>query len=214
MQNRVLKASLFLLACLIVGIVAGVFTSKYYLSEPARRPEINGLLWPNPKTIGPFTMVTQDNIPFTQEDLSGHWSFLFFGYTHCPDVCPITLSVMDHVYRQLQENNQAGKVQMIFVSVDPQRDTPAELSPYLDYFNDDFIGLTGSREQLESLTRQMGIAYARGKETAPGEYLVDHTASIFLLSPNNKWIGIFSSPHDKQDITDRFLAIRDFMDDR
>lgn len=211
MQNRVVKASLFLLACLVVGIVAGVFSTKYYRAGPAQAPEITGFLWPNPKTIGPFGMINQDNELFSQKDLAGHWTFLFFGYTHCPDVCPITLSVMDQVYRQLQKNNQAGNVQMVFVSVDPQRDTPDKMASYMDYFNRDFVGLTGSQEQLESIARQMGIVYVHADESASGEYLVDHTASIFLVSPEKQLIGIFSAPHDKQDIIDRFLKIRNFI---
>lgn len=210
MQNRVLKAGLFLLACLAVGTVAGIYTSKYYLAEPVP-PDINGLLWPNPKTLGPFSMVNQDNEQFGQKELDGRWTFLFFGYTHCPDVCPITLSVMNRVYEMLEKNNKAENVQMVFVSVDPQRDTPEKMAAYIDYFNSEFVGLTGSEEQLQSLTRQMGIVYAHAEESAPGVYLVDHTASIFLVSPKKRWVGIFSSPHDSQDIYDRFLAIRKFI---
>lgn len=211
MQNRVLKAGLFLLACLVIGTVTGIFTSKYYQAGPVTTPDINGLLWPNPKTLGSFAMVNQENKPFSQKDLDGHWTFLFFGYTHCPDVCPITLSVMNRVYEQLQENDRDENVQMMFVSVDPQRDTPEKLTSYIDYFNSDFIGLTGSEDQLKSLTQQMGIVYAHGEETTPGEYLVDHTASIFLVSPEKKWVGIFSTPHKSQDIYNRFLAIREFI---
>lgn len=211
MHNRVLRASLFLVVCLGLGTLAGIFSAKYYQEEPASRPAIDGLLWPEPKTIKPFALVDQADNTFNQEDISGHWTFLFFGYTNCPDICPITLSVMDRVYRQLQELDQAANVQMVFVTVDPDRDTPGKMASYVDYFNSDFIGLTGSEQQLGSLTGQMGIAYVHGEETAPGEYLVDHTASIFLVSPQKELVGIFSSPHEAQDIIDRFLAIRNFI---
>ena len=211
MQNRVLRAGLFLLACLVVGALAGIFTSKYYRPATETAPGINGLVWPGPKTLETFTMGNQDNELFTRENLDGHWTFIFFGYTHCPDICPITLSLMDRIYEKLQENNRAENVQMVFVSVDPERDTPEKMASYIDYFNSDFTGLTGSIEQLETITRQMGIVYVHGDETAPGEYLVDHSASIFLISPQGKWVGLFSTPHDSEDIYNRFLAIRQFI---
>lgn len=210
MKNRVVTAAAILVACVIFGLGVGIYTSRLQ-QNPVAPPSIQGLLWPNPRTLQNFTLVDQHNRNFTLTNLRGKWSFLFFGYTHCPDICPVTLSVMNHVYQQLQKHGESGNVQMIFISVDPKRDTPDVISSYVSYFNRDFIGLTGDDHQLESLTGQMGIVHKTEPETAPGEYLVDHSAAILLISPGGQWVGLFSAPQQADDVVQRFRSIRDFI---
>lgn len=211
MKNRVLLAVLVLIGCMILGVFFGIYKSNYYQTGVTTGPGIPGLLWPNPKLIGSFQVVDQRGHPFGQQQLTGKWSFLFFGYTHCPDVCPVTLSVMNQAHAKLAAQNAADNVQMIFASVDTKRDTPEQMASFVGYFNKDFIGLTGSEEQIASFTRQIGIVYALGEETAPGEYLVDHSASVFLVSPAGQMLAIFSAPQQADDMVARFIAIRDFV---
>jgi protein SCO1 len=211
MKIRVLQIVILIISCIVLGAVMGIFSSRYYQTGKSIKPDIAGLLWPNPKEIGPFKVLDQDGNSFGVEELTGKWSFLFFGYTHCPDVCPVTLTVLSQVYNKLAEQGQADNIQIIFVSVDPERDTPDVINSYVKYFNNNLIGLTGNVEQISSLARQIGIAHVRGDETAPGEYLVDHTASVFLISPVHKWLGIFSVPHTVEDIISRFQAISNFI---
>ena len=211
MKNRVLQAIILIIGCTALGVVTGLLTFRYYQDNKSPNPQIEGLLWPNPKKIEQFNVVDQDGKNFSMVNLSGKWSFLFFGYTHCPDICPVTLSVLDQVYKKLAYEKQADDVQIIFVSVDPERDTPDVIKSYVNYFNKNFIGLTGSEEQIDSITRQIGIVHARTEKTAPGEYLVDHTASVFLISPDDKLLGIFSVPHNADDIISRYRAISNFF---
>ena len=211
MKNRVLLSALLVIGCVVLGAAVGVYTSKYYQTDTTAKPDIPGLLWPNPKLIGAFSVIDQHGQPFGLQQLAGKWSFLFFGYIHCPDVCPITLSVMNQVYEKLAAQNVADNVQMIFVSVDPKRDTPEQLTSYVSYFNKSFIGLTGTEEQIDSLTNQIGIVHVLGEETAPGEYLVDHSASVFLVSPSGQMLAVFSTPQETEDMVTRFIAIRDFV---
>ena len=211
MKNRVLQATVLIIACTILGATLGIFTSRYYQTGEQEKPDIKGLLWPNPRGIGPFDVLDQDGKSFGPEQLSGKWSFLFFGYTHCPDICPVTMAVLGQVYNKLVDRNLAGNIQVVFVSVDPVRDTPDVLKSYVNYFNKNFIGLTGTEVQIDSLTRQIGIVHARGEETAPGDYTVDHTASVFLVSPDKKLLGIFSPPQNADDIVSRFQAISNFI---
>lgn len=211
MKNRVLQSIVLVIACLSLVAGLGLYTSRYYSAKTTVKPDIEGLLWPNPRVLQQFDVVDQSNRPFNLDNLQGKWSFLFFGYTHCPDVCPITMALLNQAWKKLAAQNQTENVQMIFVSVDPERDTPEQVAEYVKYFNKDFIGLTGTEDQVGSLANQIGVVHVKDKESAPGEYLVDHSASVFLISPTGQWLAIFSSPHDADNIVNRFIAIREFI---
>ncbi len=211
MKNRILVAIAIVVCFLVLGAGLGVFTLKYYHTNAAAKPEIEGLLWPNPKQIMPFTAIDHKGNPFGLEQLTGKWSLVFFGYTHCPDVCPITLSILNQVYQKLAEKNAENNIQIIFASIDPERDTKEQLAAYVDYFNKAFIGLGGTEQQIASLGQQIGIVYIQGEKTSSGEYVVDHTASVFLIDSAGRWVALFSTPHQADDIVNRFLAIQDFI---
>jgi protein SCO1/2 len=198
--------------CLLV-FAAGVgfyFSRQEALNRP---PDIEGLLWPEPKKVAPFTALDHTGATFNQDRLLNKWSFVFFGYTHCPDVCPITLAVLKQVYEDLQQTGSAADVQVVFVTVDPERDTPEQLHDYVTYFNSDFTGVGGTPGQIAQLTGDIGIVSIRGEENTPGNYLVDHTASVLLLDPEGRLISIYSAPHDPVSILDRFAKIRRFLTD-
>jgi protein SCO1/2 len=135
--------------------------------------------------------------------LRGRWSLVFFGFTHCPDVCPSALYDLDLASRQLAEANAAAgdgtgpAHQVVFVSVDPERDTPERIAQYVAYFNPGFIGVTGAHEQLAALTAQLGIAYQVEEHAAGSErYDVVHSASVVLIDPRGHLRGAFPPPLD------------------
>ncbi len=169
-------------------------------------------MWPDPKSLQAFSTIDQNGREFTLENLQGKWSFLFFGYTHCPDICPITLTILDQVYDELATRDLQSGVQMIFVSVDPERDTSEQLHDYVSYFNEDFLGLGGSLEQVKSLTGQLGIPFFHNQASSSGDYLVDHSASLFLVSPQARLIAVLPAPHQTGEVLSRFLEIRSFID--
>ena len=175
----------------------------------ARNPGIEGLFWPNPKQIREFSMLDQTGNQFGIEQLNDKWSLIFFGYTHCPDVCPITMSVLAESYNQLVE--KTVNLQIIFVSVDTERDTTEKLSQYVAYFNDAFIGLGGETENIDSLTKQIGIAYYLNNEEQTEDYLVDHSASIFVFDPKAQMVGKLSPPHQSAQIIKQFTDIKEFI---
>ena len=214
MTRRSIIIVTFLGSLVALGLGLGVFLSiqskVLRLSEP---PKIEGLLWPQPKLLAPFTLIDQRGDRFDLESLKGKWSFVFFGYTHCPDICPITLAVFDSVHNDLvQHTSSSGNVQFIFVSVDPERDTPEQLGNYVNYFNAAFLGLSGDEQALSGLTRQLGILYLRTEVDESQNYLVDHTASVFLIDPLGRLVAIFSPPHDAKQMITRFIDIRDFIE--
>ncbi len=157
----------------------------------------------NPRELPNFSMTNHLGSEFSNKDLNNKWSFIFFGFTHCPDVCPITLSVLDQASSKLEENI---KSQTILISVDPKRDTPEKLKEYVSHFNHDMIGLTGSNEQLKSLTQSLGAIYSIPNDEDEN-YLVDHSAHIFVIAPDGKLTALFSTPHDANVIADDFKII-------
>jgi protein SCO1/2 len=186
-----------LLALLSIG--AGVWLGNRLLETPIPPPppDISATVLPTPRPIGAFHLLDQYHKPFDESRLRGHWSFVFFGYTHCPDVCPTALATLASVYRGLGDVPELkADTQVVFVSVDPQRDTPDQLAAYVSYFDTDFIGATGPEAQLKPLTTRLGIVYARVPGESPADYLVDHSAAILLFDPQARLYALFSAPHD------------------
>lgn len=206
MASQSMKMGFLVSGLVVLAAVIGVLLAMHRQQEA--EPAIPGLLWPEPKSLGPFTTVDHENNPFTLADLRGKWSLLFFGFTHCPDICPATLAVMDKAHSRL---DRPGDVQFVLVTVDPDRDTSERLEQYLSSFNPEFIGLGGSTEQIAGLTGQVGLPYFRDKTQNEENYLINHGGSLFLVDPLGRLAGIFSAPHDALDITDRFNRIREFI---
>lgn len=170
---------------------------------------LQGVLRSEPKPLQEFELLDQHGAPFTLQRLKDRWSFVFFGYTYCPDICPTTLSTLTGVIGQLQADPQGtSNIQVVFVSVDPRRDTPQVLESYLKYFNEAFMGVTGTQQAIDSLTRQFGAPYRKEPETVPGRYLVSHASSVFLVDPYGQLVAAFSPPHDADTIVEQFREIR------
>jgi len=150
---------------------------------------------------------------FTLADLTGQWHFLFFGYTHCPDVCPVTMGVLAQAKKMAAANNHMFP-EVVFISVDPERDKVEMLADYVQYFDKDFTGVTGDKDLIKALTLQMSVVYMKmpGEESsAAGKsgsgYLVDHSSAILLLNPEAKLVAFFNAPHDPQTIVKDFQTM-------
>jgi protein SCO1 len=126
-----------------------------------------------------FTLLRDDGQTVTQKAYLGRPVLLYFGYTHCPDVCPTTLADLAKALRQI--GAAADQVRVLFVSVDPARDTPAVLKTYVNAFGPWFVGLTGSQDQLTVLTKRYRVAYRLGKPDAQGNYVVYHSSAVFVF---------------------------------
>jgi len=190
------------------GLGVGVYFADYYQSRAV--PDVQGLLWPDPKQLQPFATIDQSGQVFGLDRLQGKWSFMFFGYTHCPDVCPLTLAMFNDLYRQIHKSD--GDTQMIFITLDPERDTSERMGQYVTYFNPDFIGLGGNLQQIMSLSSQLGVAFLYGDKSATGDYIVDHSASVFLIDPQGRVVAVFTAPHQVDSIRERYKMIRDFIE--
>ena len=172
-----------------------------------------GTLLPFARTITDFQLTGHDGKPFTLENLKGKWSFAFFGYTHCPDICPTSLTMLAQVMKKLEKDNTLDTLpQVVFVSVDPERDTPELLAEYVPYFRPDFIGVTGGQEQLQILTRRLGIMYGKSPGDNADNYLMDHSAAILLFDPDGSFRAVFGAPHDPGVIAQDFIAIKNYYE--
>ncbi len=141
---------------------------------------------------GSFALVDENGLQVTLEDYRGSFSLIFFGYTYCPDVCPTNLGIMARALNMMPEKT-ALKIRPLFISVDPQRDTPEHLRAFTDAFHPRLVGLTGTAEAVGRAARTFGVYYARVEtdpENADG-YLVDHSANTFFLDPQGRLLEIF-----------------------
>ena len=200
-----------------VVVLCAAFAGGIYLtSKDQSRSSTNilGLLWPDPPTLSSFSLNDSNGNAVTERDLQGRWTLVFFGFTNCPDICPTTLATLNQVYEQLQSvENIFEKIQVLFVSVDPERDNNQNLQTYVDYFNSAFIGATADDERIKHFAGQFGVAYFKVKIPGPAGYSMDHTASVLLVDPQLRFVGIFSQPHEATDITARLVKIISFVED-
>ncbi len=169
----------------------------------------NGLfVYELPRRITDFTLIDHNNQPFMKDKLKGRWTLMFFGYTSCPDVCPTTLASIRQFRQLLKEADAkaAARVQVVFVSVDPMRDTPEKLAAYVHYFGEDYIGTTGEYINIFNLAHQLNIAFAYlpAKE---GNYDVSHSGEIALINPEGDFHGFFKSPPDPQKMLQTFRSM-------
>lgn len=173
------------LAVLAAG--AGVWVAKR-TSDQA--PQLTSGTWlPQPRPLPELSLTDQSGRPFTLESLKGHPTLVFFGFTHCPDVCPTTLAKLARVTKTA---NVPG-LKVLLVSVDPQRDTPEQLERYVHAFNPDFGAVTGKPEEIERVAKEFGVAVVK-VDLAGGDYTVDHSAVVFLLNNQGQRVALFTPP--------------------
>lgn len=189
----------------VLALTAGLLTAHGWrqIQSP---PAISGTLLPAPRPIPEFSLLTAAGQPFTNADLQGHWSVFFFGFTHCPDVCPMTLATLNQTARLLA----ADTPRFVFVTVDPMRDTPDVLGPYVHYFNPAFTGVTGNQAAIAALTQALGIAYTYTPGATPDEYTVDHSAALLLFNPRGELAAVFTPPHKAETLARDLRALQAF----
>jgi len=166
--------------------------------------------------ISEFHLIDHEQRIFSEKNFKGKWSFVFFGFTNCPDICPTTLTTMQQVWENIKQKTGNKKPafpkQLIFVTVDPNRDLPGKLKSYVEYYHPDFIGVTGPLVEITKLTKQLGVLYAYDNQgKSDGSYSVDHSAQIYLIDPNANLRAIFSAPHSASKISDNFLTLTNYF---
>ncbi|MBF0272862.1 MAG: SCO family protein [Magnetococcales bacterium] len=174
--------------------------------------DLVGVMLPSPRELQPFTLTDQENRPFGPERLLKKWTFLFFGYTHCPDVCPVSMGILAEVYALLEKQpGGLSALQGIFVSVDTERDTTELLKAYVPYFHPDFLGVTGTPEAIRAFAKQLGAYYLLPPKSDNGDesQLISHSSVFFLLGPKGQFVALFQPQmHQPAIIAELFVKIR------
>jgi len=213
MQQIALKFSIMMTAVALAATLAGVWLADIYREHDSRAvllPNQVITLFPDPKPLTAFALTDHKNRVFDLASLKGKWSFLFFGFTHCPDICPTTLAVLARARDNIAKNTVGAEdIQFVFISVDPNRDTASKLRQYVDYFDTTFLGVTGNDAQIRNLAGQLGAAYQVAIKPGMENYPVYHSTAVFLLDPRARYHAVFTPPHDAEAISRRFKVVRE-----
>jgi protein SCO1/2 len=182
------QAWVTVLVVTVIAIFGGIMVKM--ANQPKKELVLEtASLYPEARALEAFNAVDQNQNTFDQAQLQNKWTLFFFGYTHCPDICPTTLATMTSVQKMLPDNMKDA-VQFVFVTVDPERDTPEHLNEYVKFFSDRLIALHLEPAALQAFARDLGVAYA--KVDQEGGYVMDHSVRIFLINPRGQRHAIIS----------------------
>jgi protein SCO1/2 len=210
MQRKTLPIGSLILFGLFLLLM---LTTWLLIKPPAPPAELAGVLRSEYRALAPFELNDHNGRVFDETSLRGKWSLIFFGYLSCPDICPLTMHELSRFWNLLQDQNGTvpADPQIVFVSVDPGRDTPQQLANYIGHFNSRFVAATANQQQLDNFASQFGAGYVIEDETAPGQYLVAHTSAIFVVDPLGRSVATFSQPHHASTLLAQFRRITDYF---
>jgi protein SCO1/2 len=213
MNKPALKFSIMTTTVALAATLAGVWLAEIYREHDSRAmllPDQVITLFPDPKSLTAFALTDHKNRVFDLASLKGKWTFLFFGFTHCPDICPTTLAVLAHARENIAKNMVGPEdIQFVFISVDPNRDTAGKLRQYVEYFDTTFLGVTGDNAQIGNLAEQLGAAYQVTITPGMENYPVYHSTAVFLLDPRARYHAVFTPPLDAEAVSKRFKVVRE-----
>ena len=199
-----------IVSCLTVMVIAlslyvNKMTTKVYLSNEQLKDM--GLYLIDPaRNLGSFNLIDSNGKEFLPNDFEGKWNVLFFGFTFCPDICPITMRMLSRIEKEI-DSQELDKIRIFLVTVDPDRDSPDQLKVYLENFNENFIGLTGGLDQIYNFATRVNAPFSPISNSKDPHYTVDHTGSIILINPEGNYAGFFRAPHNQDDIKKAILDI-------
>lgn len=207
MSKRPLVITL-VLAFAVAGLFAGL---KVFQAPSAPQVQTRAVqLFPQPRAIPAFSLQRGDGSALTPDTLRGHWTLVFIGFTHCPDVCPTTLALLSSAQKQWRTLPEASRPRVLFVSVDPDRDTPQLTEAYAHGFNPDTVAATSDLKSLDAFAHSLSMVFMRAtpEAGAPANvYSVDHSAAIVVLDPQVRMAGTITPPFDPQAIATDMVAL-------
>jgi protein SCO1/2 len=177
----------------IIAFVGGTLFMTLAFQGPRDQP-LHAMVLPQSRALPQFSLLDQDGAEFDTESLRDQWSLLFFGFTHCPDICPATLQQLAIARSRVLHEKNRSFPNIVLISVDPERDTPGVLAEYIGHFGDGMTGVTGPIDELRKLTSVLGI-YFEKSAGENGNYSVDHSAVVIVINQNAEFHALFSAPH-------------------
>lgn len=179
-----------------------------------KKPDLRGLhatLLREPRLVNQFSLQATDNKPFTQHSLEKQWTLVFFGFTHCSLLCPTTMAELDKMYRFLQIKKAPVLPHVVMITLDPEQDSLSRLRQYVKAFNPNFSGARGSEKEIDAMTREFGIAYAKisnqTKKDSSQQDNIEHTGAILLFNPQGNLTAFFTTPHNAEIMANDFMLL-------
>ena len=209
-RYKILIASLASVAILSGAILLFVIQAVNKVTPEQLRNDAV-FVYDTPLALDAFSLTRHDDQLLTNESLLGTWSVIFFGYTFCPDICPITLASIRQFYDLLQTEDPDAQLQVIMVSVDPERDTQEVLGNYVQYFNPDFIGATSEYAEVYRLARNMNVTFSYTR-VDDDNYLVNHNGEVMLIDPQGNNAGFLKPPYEPMLMLENFLAVKSWYE--
>jgi cytochrome oxidase Cu insertion factor (SCO1/SenC/PrrC family) len=203
-NNLLVPLVFFALVALGLGIGFNIWTTaRHKIHLPATGTRIT-----QPQKIPEFSLTDGSGHPFTNHSLKGHYSFLFFGYTHCRGICPMTMTLLTQLYAQLNQE-KLPLPEVVFITLDPRRDKQKTVANYVKAFNPAFKGVTGPLVGIQQLSKQMGVVYIRAQQDNPHDknYQIDHSGTLYLINPAGQLLAVFSPPLEKEAITKDYRTL-------
>ncbi len=196
-QQAAIRRTIALVVAFILLVVYGFI---WRMNQPVimsdEQLRANGaVVLDKPRIFSDFELVDHNGKPFNIARMQDVWSIVFFGFSNCPDICPTTLAILNDTYSKMKDSEKE-KLQVIMISLDPERDTVEALAEYVPYFNSEFIGVTGNKHLIRRLTAEINVAY----NIVPlegGDYTVDHSTQLVLINPKGHYHGFFRAPHSE-----------------
>lgn len=181
-MRQIYYVSFTVISVFIVGLF--LFNDKAPRTEPSF-----------PAYIKEFTLLDVYDRPFTKDTLKDQWTVVFFGFTNCPDICPTTLQMMAQVAKDMKKTPRDNPLQFVFISLDPERDTPKKISKYVSHFSDDILGVTGSYNELYRLIDSLEARdMVRRHSDGNNDYTIDHPIGLYVFNPKGLWAGVIEKP--------------------
>lgn len=208
MFNRTTLLILAVAVAMALGLVAA---NRLFAPATSTQPELQALrLFPQPRELPAFQLQQSDGTPLVAGELKGHWTLVFIGFTHCPDVCPMTLAQLAQAQKQWEALPESVRPRVLFVSVDPERDTPDRIGEYAHAFHRDTIAATGDVPALEAFTKSLSLVFMKvppEDPALPQHYSVDHSAALAVLDPQARMAGVLQPPLDPAKIAADLLVL-------
>jgi protein SCO1/2 len=210
-QKKAIRITVLSLLVLI-SLFVGLYSFKVIRENQFKfnKDLFNGTLLENSRRINDFKLQGIDNLPFTQESLVGNWTMIFFGFTNCGYVCPTTMAELGKMYRILESQNIKVLPKVVMITLDPKHDNLDKLSKYVRAFDMHFYGARGSKEMINSMTEELGVAYTSVTVKSADnkkQTTIEHTGAVMLFNPSGKLQAFFTGPHAADKIAEDFKLL-------
>lgn len=200
-------AKILIILFALIALLGGLWASHFYTQKTSLEAAKSATIFSPPQDIAKFSLVDTKGRPFNNNTFWGHWTFIFFGFTSCAQICPPTMNNLNQMYQILLKDEQNPMPQVVLISIDPATDTLKKIGDYVQSFNPHFQGATGDKAEIDKLSSSLGILYLKTKDKKTGAESIDHSGAILLIDPAGKLAAIFSAPHDPASMAKDFRLI-------